>query len=115
MKFHQLAVGAEFIYQGRRCIKTSSIMASEVESGKPVFMKRSSEVEVDSPATENQQTKPSQAQQAMHDALQSYRAACMEVLRQSLPDAGDQWFEQINEKLEKARLDILRESTSRIT
>lgn len=114
MKFHQLAVGTQFIFESRRCIKTNAVMASEVETGKPVFMKRSSEVQINDPAAEQKQAELSQAQQVLHETLVAYRQACLETVRQSLPDVQQEWLSELNDKLEQARIELFQHASKRL-
>ena len=114
MKFHQLAVGTQFVFAGNRCIKTNAVMASEVETGKPVFMKRSSEVQVEDELAEQRQAALNQAQQVLHDALVTYRQACLEILNQALPDAEPEWLSQLNEKMEQSRIQLFKQMSERL-
>jgi len=114
MKFHQLAVGTRFIFEGRLCMKTNAVMASEVETGKPVFMKRSSEVQIEDKVAKQKQAALNQAQQILHDALVAYRQACLETVRQALPDAEQEWLSQLNDKLEQVRIELFQTSSEHL-
>jgi hypothetical protein len=114
MKFHQLTVGTQFEFKGKRCIKTNEVMASDVETGKPVFMKRSAEVELKDELEEQRQAALNQAQQILHDALVAYRQSCLETVRQALPDAEPKWLSQLNDKLEQSRIQLFRQMSERL-
>lgn len=105
MKFHQLAIGTQFEFAGKRCIKTSPVMASEVDSGKPVFMKRSSVVIIDSPEARA----PSPAQGSgdrLHDALTAYRRQCLQLIHHRFPDLDESELTQVDEALAQVQDDI---------
>jgi hypothetical protein len=114
MKFHELAIGSRFVFAGKRCIKTNAVMASEVETGKPVFMKRSSEVQPEDEVGQQTQSVLNQAQQLVHDALVAYRQACLETLKEEMPDIDPQRLSILNEKLEQSRIDIFRQVTENL-
>lgn len=114
MKFHQLSIGSPFEFEGRRYIKSNSVMASDVDTGKQVFMKRSNQVNVGDELAEQKQAAMNQAQQVLHDALQAYRQTCLDILTQALADADPACLAQVNEQLEQSRIQLYREMSERL-
>lgn len=106
MKFHDLAVGQRFEYDGAVYVKTSPVLAGRADGGGSRFMPRYVMVRLPddaAPRTEVKQEKPLRAE-AVLAAFEAYHAQCRQVLEWAVP-AGR--LEEAASNLERGRLAFL--------
>jgi len=106
VKFHQLAVGQAFRFEGRLYVKTSPMIACERESGAQRFLRRSSPVH---PAGPGQAPAPATplAPEQVRDALDSLHRCCAACLDEAAPHLPAPLLATLRRELEQARQDGL--------
>ncbi|MBD3671477.1 MAG: hypothetical protein HUJ29_11970 [Gammaproteobacteria bacterium] len=112
MRFHQLAIGTRFQFEGGFYTKTSPVMAND-ESGKAVFMKRSDAVE---PADVSAQVSDdiNQPHQILAMALARYTNEAMEIVHNAFHPAEAATLNKVHQKLSELEQHLLEDASSRL-
>lgn len=109
-KFHLLAVGQHFEWEGLSYVKTTPLLASQLPDGGQKFMPRAALVKV----VGSQETPPVAPTprtpldgHAVRDALGRYHRRCLEISGQAVRD--HQVIEEVRSGLEQVYRDLLDE------
>ena len=105
MKFGELKIGAVFILDGEKYVKTSPMIGLCEKTGAQKFMRRSIEVDVsDSTATAKSAVKKrSLSHSEVLEAFSGFYAQCERCLQQLVPQANKQLVHSVQEQLEEAK------------
>ena len=105
MKFHQLAVGQTFRFEGRLYVKASPMIAWDREAGAQRFLRRSSPVQPAGP--EAARAAIPSAPERVREALDNLHQSCAECLEKAAPHLPPPLLATLHEHLEQARRDCL--------
>lgn len=87
MKFHELGIGQRFELDGAVYVKTSPVLAGQVDGGGSRFMPRYVMVKLLDDAAPRTEVKPEKSLRAetVLAAFEAYHARCREVLERMVP------------------------------
>ncbi len=105
MKFGELKIGAVFIVDGERYVKTSPMIGCSEKTGAQKFMRRSVEVSVSDSTVETKAVlkKRSLSQTEVVDAFSEFYMQCEQCLQQLAPQADKQLVDSVQKQLAEAK------------
>ncbi|MDH5359885.1 MAG: hypothetical protein OEX03_04930 [Gammaproteobacteria bacterium] len=81
MKFHQISIGDDFIFNGKNYKKLNNVMAQDLDNQKQVFMKRSEDIAVGEVAVSPSNTKNNPYENILNRALLDFQGACLKQFK----------------------------------
>lgn len=104
MKFHELAIGQKFEFQGVAYVKTTPMIASAMENSTQKFMARSAPVKMlDVLVSSSKPSKPMLDTEIVHTAFETFYARCQAALKEIQDEISPDSFHAIQDKLIKER------------
>lgn len=108
MKFHQLAIGAQFQFKGTVHTKVSPVMATD-GSGKQVFMKRSDEVGPVTDSLAPESTESRGPEHVLAGALSQYTHRAMEIVQRNFHPAEAATLQRVHAQLQELEQNLIHE------
>ena len=104
MKFHELAIGQKFEFQGTAFIKSTPMIASALETSTQKFMARSATVKpMETSVASHNSSPPKLCTELVNKAFETFYAACQAALEEIHGELSAESFLLVQEKLNNAR------------
>ena len=104
MKFHELAIGQKFEFQGVAYIKTTPMIASEIENSNQKFMARSAAVKpLDVSIPPPKPGKRMLEAELVHTSFEAFYARCQTALKEIQDEIKPESWSEIQEQITKER------------
>jgi len=111
MKFHEIAVGQRFEFEGEIYIKTSNVLSHHEQSGKSRFLRRSAEVSVLGDAAPATPATPAPKKELDQDlvleAFETFYSHCSQYVLAMAGKIDPQTLAEADHSLKQARQDFI--------
>ena len=109
MKFKQLNIGQQFEYQGQTYIKTTPLIAKDIETGDQKLIPHYANLITDTPSTGSlHKTSPTLASERVTQAISLHKHEFSQVMETIKEKIDDDISILLNNKMEKAYRDLYR-------